>query len=122
MPALLADYAEAAVLITGATGVVKGRAAIGDLLAMFVSAIIPAASTTFSLDLTLAEGSLGYIVWKAESAAHRIVFRRNTFVVTFSVGGVPAYEPNNLACCHAESFCGHGDVRSPSMTAWIHFI
>jgi len=81
VPALLADYAEDAVLITGATGVVKGRAAIGDLLKMFVSAIIPAASTAFSLDLTHAEGALGYIVWKAESDTHRIAFGSDTFVV-----------------------------------------
>jgi len=79
--ALLADYAEAAVLITGATGVVKGRAAIGDLLTYFVSAILPAAGTAFSLDLKHAEGGLGYIVWKAESGTHRIAFSSDTFVV-----------------------------------------
>ena len=79
--ALLADYAADAVLITGATGVVKGRAAIGELLTMFVTAIIPAAGTAFKLDLTHAEGALGYIVWKAESGTHRIAFSSDTFVV-----------------------------------------
>lgn len=81
VPALLADYAADAVLISGATGVVKGRAAIGELLTLFVTAIIPAAATRFNLDLTHAEGALGYIVWKAESATHRIVFSSDTFVV-----------------------------------------
>jgi hypothetical protein len=69
------------VLITGATGVIKGRAAIGDLLNLFVASIIPAAGTTFCLDLTYAEGALGYIVWKAESVTHRIAFSSDTFVV-----------------------------------------
>ncbi len=81
VPALLADYAEDAVLISSATGVLKGRKAIGDVLALFVSAIIPAASTRFSLDLTHADGALGYIVWKAESTSHRIAFSSDTFVV-----------------------------------------
>jgi ketosteroid isomerase-like protein len=81
VPALLADYADDAVLITGATGVVKGRQAIGDILTLFVTSIIPPASTTFSLDLTHAEGTLGYIVWKAESATHRIAFSSDTFVL-----------------------------------------
>jgi ketosteroid isomerase-like protein len=82
VPALLADYAEDAVLISGATGVIKGRNAIGEILTLFVSAIIPPAGTTFSLDLTHAEGALGYIVWKAESATHRIAFSSDTFVVS----------------------------------------
>ncbi|MDP9084528.1 MAG: nuclear transport factor 2 family protein [Pseudomonadota bacterium] len=82
VPALLADYADDAVLISGATGVIKGRPAIGDILTFFVSTIIPAASTAFSLDLTYAEGTLGYIVWKAESATHRIAFSSDTFFVT----------------------------------------
>jgi ketosteroid isomerase-like protein len=81
IPALLADYADDAVLITAATGVIKGRAAIGDILTFFVSSIIPAASTAFSLDLTHTEGALGYIVWKAESGTHRIAFSSDTFVV-----------------------------------------
>ncbi len=81
VPALLGDYAADAVLITGATGVVKGRAAIGELLTVFVASIIPAAGTQFSLDLTHAEGALGYIVWKAESGTHRIAFSSDTFVV-----------------------------------------
>jgi ketosteroid isomerase-like protein len=79
--ALVADYAEDAVLISAATGIIKGRTAIGDLLTLFVSGIIPPASTTFSLDLTHAEGALGYIVWKAESTTHRIAFSSDTFVV-----------------------------------------
>jgi len=79
--ALAADYAEDAVLITGAMGITKGRAAIMDLLTMFVTAIIPPASTVFTLDLTLAEGSLGYLVWKAESTTHRIAFSSDTFVI-----------------------------------------
>jgi ketosteroid isomerase-like protein len=81
IPALLADYADDAVLISAATGILKGRKAIGDVLAFFVSAIIPPASTTFSLDLTHAEAALGYIVWKAESGSHRISFSSDTFVV-----------------------------------------
>ena len=81
VPALLADYADDAVLITGATGVIKGRKAIGEILTLFVSAIIPPSSTTFSLDLTHAEGALGYIVWKAESGTHRIAFSSDTFVL-----------------------------------------
>jgi ketosteroid isomerase-like protein len=81
VPALLADYAEDAVLITGATGVIKGRKAIGEIMSLFVSAIIPPATTTFSLDLTHAEGALGYIVWKAESGTHRIAFSSDTFVL-----------------------------------------
>jgi ketosteroid isomerase-like protein len=80
--AMLADYADDAVLITGATGVIKGRAAIGDVLTFFVSAIIPPPTTTFSLDLTHAEGALGYIVWKAESGTHRIAFSSDTFIVS----------------------------------------
>jgi ketosteroid isomerase-like protein len=82
VPALLADYADDAVLITGATGVIKGRKAIGEILTLFVSAIIPPASTAFCLDITHAEGPLGYIVWKAESATHRIAFSSDTFVVS----------------------------------------
>jgi ketosteroid isomerase-like protein len=85
IPALIADYAEDALLISAATGIIKGRAAIGELLTFFVSSIIPAASTTFSLDLTHAEGALGYIVWKAESATHRIAFSSDTFVITNSL-------------------------------------
>ncbi len=50
--------------------VLKGRKAIGDVLTLFVSAISPAASTTFSLDLTHADGALGYIVWKARLHQH----------------------------------------------------
>ena len=80
--AMLADYAGDAVLITGATGPVIGRAAIGDLLTLFVAAIIPPASTVFSRDLTHAHGALGYLVWKAESSTHRIAFSSDTFVVT----------------------------------------
>jgi ketosteroid isomerase-like protein len=93
VPSLLADYAEDAVLITGATGVIKGRTAIGDILTLFVTAIIPPASTTFSLDLTHAEGALGYIVWKAESGTHRIAFSSDTFVVQF--GSASRGEPRS---------------------------
>jgi ketosteroid isomerase-like protein len=81
VPGLIADYAADAVFIAGVTGVITGRAAIGAVLMQFVSHIIPAAGTAFSLDLTLAEGTLGYIVWKAESATHRISFSSDTFVV-----------------------------------------
>jgi ketosteroid isomerase-like protein len=82
VPALLTDYADDAVLITGATGVIKGRKAIGEIMTLFVTAIIPPATTTFSLDLTLADGALGYIVWKAESGTHRIAFSSDTFIVS----------------------------------------
>jgi ketosteroid isomerase-like protein len=81
VPGLIADYAEDAVFIAEVTGVIRGRAAIGAVLTQFVSHIIPASSTAFSLDLTLADGTLGYIVWKAESATHRISFSSDTFVV-----------------------------------------
>ncbi len=81
LAALMADYAEDAVLITGATGITKGRAAIRELLAMFAGAILPAASTRFVLAQTLAEGALGLIVWSAESPTHRIGFASDTFVV-----------------------------------------
>lgn len=80
--ALLVDYTEDAVFISGTTGVVEGREAIGRLLTMFVSSIIPAATTRFSLDLIHASGDLGYIVWKAESPTHRIAFSSDTFVVS----------------------------------------
>ena len=82
VPALLADYAEDAVLISAATGIVKGRVAIGEILTFFVSSIIPSPGTSFSLDLTHAEGTLGYLVWKAESTTHRIAFSSDTFVVS----------------------------------------
>jgi ketosteroid isomerase-like protein len=81
LAALIADYAEDAVLITGATGITTGRAAIGELLAMYCGAILPAASTRFVLDKTLAAGPLGLIVWSAESPTHSIVFGTDTFVV-----------------------------------------
>jgi ketosteroid isomerase-like protein len=81
LAAVMADYAEDAVLITGATGISKGRAAIGELLALYTSSIIPAASTRFVLAQTYAEGPLGFIVWSAESPAYNIKFASDTFVV-----------------------------------------
>jgi hypothetical protein len=51
VPALIADYADDAILISGATGIIKRRSAIGELLEMFVSAIIPAATTRFALGM-----------------------------------------------------------------------
>jgi ketosteroid isomerase-like protein len=81
LQAVIADYAEDAVLIAGVTGVVKGRTAIGEIMKMFMTGIIPAGSTQFTLSQTLAEGSLGYIVWSAESGSHRIPFSSDTFIV-----------------------------------------
>ena len=79
--AVIDDYAEDAVLVTGVTGVIKGRSAIGAIMKMFIDDIIPAGSTQFTLSQTLAEGSLGYIVWSAESGSHRIPFSSDTFII-----------------------------------------
>lgn len=81
LAALVADYAEDAVLVTGVTGVSRGREAIRTLLQAFLSGIIPPGSTRFTLEQTQAEGELGFIVWSAESGTHRIPFSSDTFVV-----------------------------------------
>lgn len=79
--ALMADYADDAVLITGVTGVSKGPVAIRGLLEAFVAGIIPPATTRFVLDKLDVSGELAFLVWSAESGTHRIPHSGDTFVV-----------------------------------------
>jgi len=81
LAALMSDYADDAVLITGTSGISKGLAAIHELLTLYTSSILPAANTRFVLSQTHAEGPLGFIVWSAESPAYNIRFACDTFVV-----------------------------------------
>jgi uncharacterized protein (TIGR02246 family) len=81
LAALLADYAEDAVLVTGTTGVTRGREAIGTLLCVFVTDILPSGSTRFVLEQTQVAGETGFIVWSAESGTHRIPYAGDTFII-----------------------------------------
>jgi ketosteroid isomerase-like protein len=78
--AIMADYAEDAVLITG-DGVLKGSAQIRSLFAQIFADMFPPASTSLNLTRQVVEGEIAYILWSGSSAYYDAPFCTDTFVM-----------------------------------------
>lgn len=81
VPALLADYADDAVLITPVTGAVRGRAAIGAVLESVFSTAFPVASSRFALESEYIDGELALLRWSVETPVLRTRGASDTLVV-----------------------------------------
>jgi uncharacterized protein (TIGR02246 family) len=79
--ALLADYADDAVLITAVTGVVRGRAAIGAVLESVFREVFPVAVSRFTLQQTLVAGEIAFIQWAVETPVLRTRAASDTLIV-----------------------------------------
>lgn len=81
VPALIADYAEDAVLITPLTGVVRGRAGIEAVLNSVFSSAFPPASSRFALEAELIDGEMALLRWSVETPQLRTRGATDTIVV-----------------------------------------
>jgi len=81
VPALIADYAEDAVLITPLTGVVRGRAGIEAVLTSVFSSAFPVASSRFALETELVDGEIAFLRWSVETPQLRTRGATDTIVV-----------------------------------------
>lgn len=77
--AIMADYAEGAVVVNEA-GVMKGHDEIRPLFEAFV-AEFSKPGTTFEMIDQKVEGELAYIVWSAETADNVYEYATDTFVI-----------------------------------------
>ena len=78
--AIMADYAEDAVLIAP-DGPLKGHVAIRALFANVFENMFPPKSTSLSLDKQIIEGEIAYIVWSGRSQFYSAAFGTDTFVI-----------------------------------------
>jgi len=78
--AILADYAEDAVLITP-DGVLKGSAQIRSLFAQIFANMFPPDKTELNLTKQVVEGEIAYILWSGSSPYYNAPFATDTFVI-----------------------------------------
>jgi ketosteroid isomerase-like protein len=78
--AIMADYAEDAVLITP-DGTLKGHAQIRSLFAQIFATIFPPDSTSLHLAKQVVEGEIAYILWSGSSAHYHARLATDTFVM-----------------------------------------
>ena len=78
--AIMADYAEDAVLITR-DGVVKGQAQIQSLFVQMFTNMFPPDETSLNLSKQVVEGEIAYILWSGSSPYYNIPFATDTFVI-----------------------------------------
>ncbi|PYX26795.1 MAG: nuclear transport factor 2 family protein [Acidobacteria bacterium] len=78
--AIIADYAEDAVLITP-DGLLKGRAEIRSLFTKIFVSMFPPKSTSLSLAKQIVEGELAYILWSGSSSLYSAAFATDTLVI-----------------------------------------
>ena len=78
--ALLEDYTDESVLVTG-EGVVRGRDALRAVFDQFVSGLFAPGTYEFTMDQLQVEGDVALIVWKASCKGADIRLGTDTFVV-----------------------------------------
>ena len=78
--AILADYAEDAVLITP-DGVLKGSVQIRSLFAQIFANMFPPDKTELNLTKQVVEGEIAYILWSGSSPYYNAPFATDTFVI-----------------------------------------
>jgi ketosteroid isomerase-like protein len=78
--AIMADYAEDAVLITR-DATLKGHAQIRSLFSQISENIFPPDSTSLKLTNQVVEGEIAYILWSANSARYNAPFCTDTFLI-----------------------------------------
>jgi ketosteroid isomerase-like protein len=78
--AIMADYAEDAVLITP-DGVLKGHAQIRSLFTQIFATMFPPDSTSLHLAKQVVEGEIAYILWSGSSAHYKAPLATDTFVM-----------------------------------------
>ena len=78
--AIIADYAEDAVLITP-DGTLKGHTQIRSLFAQIFTSVFPPDSTSLHLAKQVVEGDIAYILWSGSSAHYRTPLATDTFVM-----------------------------------------
>ena len=81
VPGIMADYADDAVLMTKATGVLHGKAAIEGLFTMIFANLFPPATTEIKFEPALAEGGCGLLHWTAETPQLRATGGFDSFFV-----------------------------------------
>lgn len=78
--AIMADYAEDAVLITP-EGTLKGPTQIRSLFTKIFADMFPPASTSLNLTKQVVEGEIAYILWSGSSSRYSAPFATDTFVI-----------------------------------------
>jgi hypothetical protein len=78
--AIMADYAEDAVLITP-DGVLKGQAQIRSLFAQIFANTFPPDKTSLNLSKQVVEGEIAYILWSGSSPHYNAPLATDTFVM-----------------------------------------
>jgi hypothetical protein len=78
--AIMADYAEDAVLITQ-DGTLRGQAQIRSLFAQIFANMFPPAKTSLNLAKQVVEGEMAYILWSGSSPHYDAPFATDTFVI-----------------------------------------
>ena len=78
--AIMADYAEDAVLITP-DGALKGHAQIRSLFAQIFTTVFPPNSTSLHLAKQVVEGEIAYLLWSGSSPHYNAPLATDTFVM-----------------------------------------
>ena len=78
--ALMADYAEDAVLITP-DGALKGQAQIQSLFVQMFTNMFPPDKTSLNLAKQVVDGEIAYILWSGSSPHYNAPFATDTFVI-----------------------------------------
>ena len=78
--AIMADYAEDAVLITP-DGALKGHAQIRSLFAQIFADTFPPDKTSLNLSKQVVEGEIAYILWSGSSLHYNAPLATDTFVM-----------------------------------------
>ena len=78
--AIMADYAEDAVLITP-DGALKGHAQIRSLFAQIFANMFLPDTTSLNLAKQVVEGEIAYILWSGSSAHYKAPLATDTFVM-----------------------------------------
>jgi uncharacterized protein (TIGR02246 family) len=81
VPAILADYADDAVMVTKGTGIVRGKEAIGQTYDYIFKNVFVPGATEMGFEPLMIAGEIALLHWSASTAAIKSVFAFDSFVI-----------------------------------------